>query len=97
MFENVRQAQDYCKNQGIRMIDFKMVDINGRWRHLTIPAERLDEGTMRYGIGFDGSNYGYAPRMSARKKKNSARQRVTIRKDCYPIQLLNPHARSLLH
>ena len=61
MFENVRQAQDYCKNQGIRMIDFKMVDINGRWRHLTIPAERLDEGTMCYGIGFDGSNYGYAP------------------------------------
>lgn len=61
MFENVRQAQDYCKNQGIRMIDFKMVDINGRWRHLTIPAERLDESTMCYGIGFDGSNYGYAP------------------------------------
>lgn len=43
------------------MIDFKMIDLDGRWRHITIPAERLDEGTMEYGIGFDGSNYGYAP------------------------------------
>ena len=30
-------------------------------RHITIPVERLDENTFVYGIGFDGSNYGYAP------------------------------------
>ena len=35
------------------MIDFKMIDIAGRWRHVTIPAERLDEDVMKYGIGFD--------------------------------------------
>ena len=43
------------------MIDFKMIDLSGRWRHITIPAERFGEDTMKYGIGFDGSNYGYAP------------------------------------
>lgn len=60
MFTNVLEVQDYCKENGVAMIDFKMVDINGRWRHITIPAARLNEDTMKYGIGFDGSNYGYA-------------------------------------
>ena len=43
------------------MIDFKMIDINGRWHHLSIPTARFTEDTMKYGIGFDGSNYGFAP------------------------------------
>ena len=42
------------------MVDFKMVDINGQYRHVTIPAENFSEETMKYGIGFDASNYGYA-------------------------------------
>ena len=50
-----------CKEKGIRMIDFKMVDLDGRWRHITIPLERFGESTFTQGIGFDGSNYGYAP------------------------------------
>ena len=61
MFTNLQQAKDYCRNNGIKMVDFMMVDLNGRWRHLTIPAERLTEHTMEHGIGFDGSNYGFAP------------------------------------
>lgn len=43
------------------MVDFKMTDLDGRWRHLTIPVQRFTEQTMQNGIGFDGSNYGYAP------------------------------------
>lgn len=58
--KNVKEVLDFCRDNGIKMIDFKMVDINGRWRHVTIPASRLTEDTMTYGIGFDGSNYGYA-------------------------------------
>lgn len=38
-----------------------MIDLNGRWRHLTIPSGRFSEETMKSGIGFDGSNYGFAP------------------------------------
>ena len=49
------------KDNGIEMVDFKLTDIDGRWRHLSIPADRLSEKTMTQGIGFDGSNYGYAP------------------------------------
>ncbi|NLD02693.1 MAG: glutamine synthetase, partial [Clostridiales bacterium] len=58
--KTVQEVQAFCKENGIEMVDFKMIDINGRWRHLTFPAERLTENTMKYGIGFDGSNYGYA-------------------------------------
>lgn len=50
-----------CEEKGIRMIDFKMTDLDGRWRHITIPVERFNEDIFIYGIGFDGSNYGYAP------------------------------------
>ena len=59
-----RQLKDIQKmiaDNGIEMVDFKLTDIDGRWRHLSIPAERLTEATMEHGIGFDGSNYGYAP------------------------------------
>jgi len=49
-----------CQENQIRMIDFKMVDLDGRWRHITIPVERFTDDIFEYGIGFDGSNYGYA-------------------------------------
>lgn len=55
------EVRELCKEKGIRMIDFKMTDLNGRWRHITIPVERFNEDIFTYGIGFDGSNYGFAP------------------------------------
>ena len=58
-----KTAQDIMQliqEQGIKMVDFKMVDINGQYRHVTIPAENFSEETMKSGIGFDASNYGYA-------------------------------------
>ncbi|MCL1907234.1 MAG: type I glutamate--ammonia ligase [Propionibacteriaceae bacterium] len=61
MFKNLQQAKDFCRDNEIKMVDFMMIDLNGRWRHLTIPADRLTEHTMEHGIGFDGSNYGFAP------------------------------------
>ena len=48
------------QQQNIRMVDFKIVDINGQFRHVTIPASQFTEDTIRDGIGFDASNYGYA-------------------------------------
>ncbi len=58
-----KTAQDIIrliKENDIKMVDFKMVDINGQYRHVTIPAENFSEDTMKSGIGFDASNYGYA-------------------------------------
>ena len=60
MAKSVKDILALIKEQGIKMVDFKMVDINGQYRHVTIPAENFSEETMKYGIGFDASNYGYA-------------------------------------
>ena len=60
MSKNVQDILNLIKEHNIKMVDFKMVDINGQYRHVTIPAENFSEETMKYGIGFDASNYGYA-------------------------------------
>ena len=51
---------DFIKANDVQMVDFKMVDINGQFRHVTIPATNFSEDTMKDGVGFDASNYGYA-------------------------------------
>lgn len=48
------------RENNIQMIDFKIVDINGQYRHVTIPAQHFSADTLKNGIGFDASNYGYA-------------------------------------
>ena len=50
---NVRDILKMIKENDIKMVDFKMVDINGQYRHVTIPAENFSEDTMKSGIGFD--------------------------------------------
>ncbi|MBQ6333895.1 MAG: type I glutamate--ammonia ligase [Erysipelotrichaceae bacterium] len=60
MFKNIKEAEKYIKENNVRFIDLKLVDLRGRFRHLSIPAERLNEKLMKDGIGFDASNYGYA-------------------------------------
>lgn len=59
--QKIKKVIELCKEKKVRMIDFKMTDLNGRWRHITIPVERFSEEIFQYGIGFDGSNYGFAP------------------------------------
>ncbi|MBO5224383.1 MAG: type I glutamate--ammonia ligase [Clostridia bacterium] len=60
MKKTAKDIIELIKKEGIKMVDFKMVDINGQFRHVTIPAENFSEDTMISGIGFDASNYGYA-------------------------------------
>ena len=60
MAKSVQDIISLIKENDIKMVDFKMVDINGQYRHVTIPAENFSEDTMKSGIGFDASNYGYA-------------------------------------
>lgn len=41
-----RTAQDIMKmiqDEGIAMVDFKIVDISGQFRHVTIPASQFNE------------------------------------------------------
>ena len=60
MSKSVQDIMNLIQEQGIKMVDFKMVDINGQFRHVTIPAAHFNENTLINGIGFDASNYGYA-------------------------------------
>ena len=60
MKTTAKDIMKLIKEQGIEMVDFKIVDINGQFRHVTIPAAHFNEETMVNGIGFDASNYGYA-------------------------------------
>jgi len=51
--------QAMIKANGIQMIDFKEIDLAGRWHHLSIPVERFGKDLLTKGIGFDGSSYGF--------------------------------------
>lgn len=46
-------------DHNVQFVDFKVVDLWGKWRHVTVPASDFTETTMREGIGFDASNFGY--------------------------------------
>ena len=61
MFKSLEECKSSCEKNGVKMADFMMIDLNGRWRHLTMPIDRFTEDTLRDGVGFDGSNYGFAP------------------------------------
>ena len=34
--DKIQEIKKLCEEKQIRMIDFKMTDIDGRWRHITI-------------------------------------------------------------
>lgn len=60
MFKSYEELQQYCQDQNIQMIDFRMIALFGQVKHLTIPVSRLSPKLFTDGVGFDGSNYGYA-------------------------------------
>ena len=51
--------QALIRANDIKIIDFKEIDLAGRWHHLTIPVERFNKELLTKGIGFDGSSYGF--------------------------------------
>ncbi len=58
-FKNFNEAENFIEKNNIEIIDFKIIDLSGRWHHLTIPKERFNETIFTDGIGFDGSSYGF--------------------------------------
>ena len=45
----------YVEREEVKIVDFKITTLLGRWNHLSIPVERLNEKVFTDGIGFDGS------------------------------------------
>ena len=56
MARKAREIVDLIKEQNIKMVDLKFIDVPGTWQHTTIPADQMDEGALQDGIGFDGSS-----------------------------------------
>lgn len=57
--DDLAKINKMINEQGIEFIDFKVVDLIGRWRHVTIPVSKFTPKLIEEGIGFDGSSYGY--------------------------------------
>ncbi len=55
-YENLRRQ---IESEGIEFVDLRVVDLSGRFRHVTIPAARFRPELIASGVNFDGSNYGY--------------------------------------
>jgi glutamine synthetase len=53
---NAKQALQFGKDKGARMVDLKFCDLIGTWQHITIPFTELSEEMFEQGLGFDGSS-----------------------------------------
>ncbi len=45
-----------CKDNNIKMVDLRFVDLPGIWQHFSIPVDKLEDDVFQNGIGFDGSS-----------------------------------------
>jgi glutamine synthetase len=59
MFHSFEEAQSYIRDRAVEMVDLKFCDMWGRWRHVTIPAARLNAGLLQDGVAFDGYSVGF--------------------------------------
>ncbi|HTP41116.1 MAG TPA: glutamine synthetase beta-grasp domain-containing protein, partial [Nitrospiria bacterium] len=53
---DVQSVFQLCSRKGIKIVDFKFVDLPGMWQHFSIPVGELSEEIFDEGIGFDGSS-----------------------------------------
>jgi glutamine synthetase len=45
-----------AKDDGIKIIDFKFVDLLGAWQHFSVPTSDFSESVFEDGLGIDGSS-----------------------------------------
>ena len=50
MAKTVQDILRSIEENGIEMADFKMVDIDGQYRHVTIPARNFSRDTLASGV-----------------------------------------------
>jgi len=51
-----KDAVKFAKDQGVKIVDVKFIDLPGTWQHFSIPVEEYSEDIFAEGIGFDGSS-----------------------------------------
>lgn len=57
MFLSIEEAIKFVKDEKVEMVDFKVIDLIGRWHHVTIPASQFSESIFIDGMGLDASSY----------------------------------------
>ena len=58
-FSKAKKIEDVikiAKESGVEFLDFKFMDLPGRWHHTGAPVSELSEDLFEDGIGFDGSS-----------------------------------------
>ena len=46
----------FARENNVKMVDFKFIDLPGMWQHFTIPTSELTEDIFTEGLAFDGSS-----------------------------------------
>ncbi|MBN1551151.1 type I glutamate--ammonia ligase [bacterium] len=54
--ESIKHSLSLVKEHDITMVDLKIADLEGRWRHVTVPSGMFTEKLFSEGVGFDGSS-----------------------------------------
>src|SRR5258708_15323297 len=50
------EVGERARSEGIKVVDFRFVDLPGTWQHFSVPLSGLDEDAFTEGLGFDGSS-----------------------------------------
>ena len=56
MGKSAQEVLRQIKDEGIELIDLKFTDIHGKWQHLTVTSDMIDESAFKEGLAFDGSS-----------------------------------------
>ncbi len=51
-----KEVLAYAKENKVKMVDFKFIDLPGVWQHFSVPISQLAESNFEEGYGFDGSS-----------------------------------------
>jgi len=55
-FTSAKDVIEFARQSGLKIVDFKFVDLPGTWQHFSATIEELTEDVFAEGIGFDGSS-----------------------------------------
>jgi glutamine synthetase len=51
-----REVIEKARAAGVKIVDYKFVDLPGMWQHFSVPLSELKESVFGDGVGFDGSS-----------------------------------------
>ena len=53
---NAQEVIEFAKENNVKFVDLKLVDVPGTLQHLSLPIEELTTELFEEGTGFDGSS-----------------------------------------